>query len=108
MKRKTKFPVFVQRLEHGEILALKLIPENIYGDKKLTGRLPDLTCFRQATAGYDAVHMHMIIQFLVPGMKHLDDPGCCPEPLLISRQFKKCFGTASVKKTIQKLLVTIN
>ena len=38
-------------------------------------------------AGYDAVHVYMAIQLLVPGMKDLDNPGCCAEPLFISREF---------------------
>lgn len=39
---------------------------------------------RKAAAGDNAVHMYMVIQFLVPGMQYLDDPGCCTEPLFIS------------------------
>lgn len=38
-------------------------------------------------AGNDTVHMHMIVNFLVPGMEYLDDAGCCPEMLFISRKF---------------------
>ena len=29
--------------------------------------------------------VHIVIQLLIPCVKHLDNTGCCPEPLLISR-----------------------
>jgi hypothetical protein len=27
------------------------------------------------------MHVNMVIQFLIPGMENLDDPGLCPEIL---------------------------
>ena len=39
------------------------------------------------TTGNNAVHMNMVIDFLVPGVEHLDDPGCCSEMLFICRKF---------------------
>lgn len=61
----------------------------------------------QTTTRNDAVHMYVIIQFLIPCMQDLNDPGCCSEILLVRRKFQKCFGTASVKKPIQKFLIAI-
>lgn len=54
------------------------------------------------------MHMYVIANLLIPGMEDLDDFGCCTEPLWIGRKFKKCLGTASVQKCIEKLLVTVN
>ena len=100
--------ILEERIEQGKVFSLELIPEDIYGDEKSTGSPSDLMGFGQSTTRNDTVHVHMVIQLLVPCMEYLDDPGCCTEILLIGRQFKKCFGTASVKKAVQKLLVTIN
>jgi hypothetical protein len=52
--------------------------------------------------------MYMVIQFLIPGMEYLDDTGCCPEILPVSRQLEKCFGAASVKETIEKPLIAVD
>ena len=41
----------------------------------------------EAAAGNDAMHMDMVIHFLVPGMEDLDDPGCCAEILFIIGKF---------------------
>ena len=38
-------------------------------------------------AGNDAVHMHMVVDFLVPCMEYLDDAGCCPEMFFVSGEF---------------------
>ena len=58
--------------------------------------------------GNDTVHMYMVIDFLIPGMKNLNDTGCCTEMLFISGKFQKRFGTASVEKSVQEFLVTVN
>ena len=54
------------------------------------------------------MHMYMVIQFLVPGMEYLNDPGGGTEVFFISRKFQECFCTASVEKAIEKLLVTVD
>ena len=54
------------------------------------------------------MHMYMVIQFLVPGVEYLDDPGCGAEVFFISRKFPECFCTASVEKAIEKLLGTVD
>ena len=53
------------------------------------------------------MHMYMVIQFLIPGMKNLNDTGCCSEILFVLGKFKKCFGGASVQKSIKEFLVAI-
>lgn len=59
----------------------------------------------KAATGNNAVHMDMVTHFLVPGMKYLDDPGCCAEPLFVSGEFQKCLGAAPVQERIKELLV---
>ena len=41
-------------------------------------------------------------------MKNLNDTGCCTEMLFISGKLQKRFGTASVEKSVQEFLVTVN
>ena len=50
---------------------------------------------------------HFLSEFLIPGMKNLNNPGCCAEPLFTGRKFKKCLGAASVQKGIEKPLVAV-
>ena len=71
-------------------------------------RLAQFPVRGESSAGDDAVHMDVIIHLLVPCMKDLDDAGNSTKILFIRRKLKECFGTASVKKGIQKLLVAID
>ena len=50
----------------------------------------------------------MIKQVLIPGMKNLNNTGCCSEILFIKGKFQKCLGAASVEQSIKKFLVTVN
>ena len=59
----------------------------------------------QAAAGNDAVHMHMVTEFLIPGMEHLDDPGSCAEILSAGGKLQQCLGAAPVQEAIEELLV---
>ena len=54
------------------------------------------------------MHMDMIVQFLVPGVEHLDDPGLCPKVFFVGRQFQKSFGTAFMEQPVKKLLITVD
>ena len=56
--------------------------------------------FGKSTTGNDTVHMHVVIQFLIPGMEYLDDPGSCSEILLVFGKLQKCFSAAPVKKAV--------
>ena len=62
----------------------------------------------ETTTGNNTVHMYMVIQFLVPGMEYLNDPGGGTEVFFISRKFQECFCTAPVEKAIEELLVTVD
>lgn len=87
---------------------LKLIPQNHDRDKKTAGRFPELLTFSKPAAGNNAVHVHMVIEFLVPSVENLDNSGSCPEILSVSRQFEKCLSTAAVKEAVEQLLVAVN
>lgn len=66
------------------IFPIKFVLQYFCADKAF-GRFSDFSIFRKSAAGNDAVHVYMVILLLVPCVKHLDDTGCCPEPLLIGR-----------------------
>ena len=106
--RKCKRAALIQGSQMCHEFPFKLIPQNSDWDKKTAGRFTNLLAFGKSAAGNNAVHVHMVIKFLIPCVENLDNPGCCSEILPVSRQFKKCFGTASVKQTVQQLLVAVN
>lgn len=72
--RKNKLPLLIAGVQERKIFSLKLIPEHSDRDKKFRGGFPDPAVRGKAAAGDDAVHMDMVIQFLVPGMEDLYDP----------------------------------
>jgi hypothetical protein len=72
-------------IQKGHVFAFELIPQDFYGNKKFTLGLTDLSIGGQSTTRNDTVHMHMVIQLLIPGVEYLDNARCCPEILLISR-----------------------
>lgn len=104
---KHQFLIFIKRIQFCKIFSFELIPEYPDRNKKRRSGFPYFMVFCQSAAGNDAVHMYMISEFLIPGMKNLDDPGCCAEPLFTGRKFKKCLGAASVQKGIEKPLVAV-
>ena len=107
-RRKDKFALLVQSVQEGEILALELIPENPDRDEKFRGSLADLPVRSKAPAGNDAMHMDMIVQFLIPGVEHLDDAGLCAKIFFIGRQFQKSLCTASMEQSVEKFLITVD
>ena len=54
------------------------------------------------------MHVDMVVQFLVPGVEYLDDPGLCPKIFFVSRQFQKGFGAALMEQPVEELLVTVD
>lgn len=82
-RRKYKRAAFVKRRKQCHKFALEFIPHNSHRNKKTTGCFTDFSIPCQAATGNNAVHMHMITEFLVPGVKDLDYAGCSPKPLLI-------------------------
>ena len=107
-RRKNKGIAFIKRGKMRHIFALELITKNVCTDKKVIGGFPDFSVLRKSAAGNNTVHMYVMIQFLIPCVKHLYDTGCCAEPLSVGGQFQKCFGAASVEQSVQKLLVAVN
>lgn len=65
-------------VQKGKIFSLEFIPQDSDRDKKLSGRFSDPMISSKPSTGNDTVHVDMIVQFLVPGVKDLDDPGCAP------------------------------
>ena len=51
--------------------------------------------------------MHMVIEFLIPRMEHLDNAGKCPEIFGVGSQFEECFRTTPVKEPIQEFLIAV-
>ena len=51
------------------------------------------------------MHVHMEIQFLVPGVKDLDDRRDSAKIFAVSGEFQEGFSTAAVKEAVEKLLV---
>ena len=84
---KNQAAVFVKRIEPCEKFPLEFIPEDFHGEKEAVFYLPYLMVGGKPSAGNNAVHMNMVIDFLVPGVENLDDPGCCSEMLFICRKF---------------------
>lgn len=105
---KEQFLIFIKGIQFRKVFSFELIPEYPDRNKKRLFAFPEFMIFCQPAAGNDTMHMYVIANLLIPGMEDLDDPGCCVEPLWIGRKFKKCLGTASVQKCIEKLLVTVN
>lgn len=83
--RKKQFFVFMKGIKGSEVFPFKLVTEYLDRDKKAAGRLPYFMVFCQSAARDDTVHMHMVIDLLVPGVEDLDDSGCCAEIFLIRR-----------------------
>ena len=115
-KRMSEMPAVIRKREtagvisiikRSEKFSLKFITKNKNRDKEPVFGLTELIVFGQAAAGYDAVHVHVIVQLLVPGVKDLNDTGESAEKFGISRQLKECPGTAAVEHAVKKLLVGI-
>ena len=97
-----------QGVQEGEIFPFKLLPEDSDRDKKLCGGFPDPAVRSEPSPGDDAVHMDMVIQFLVPGMEYLDDPGPRPKVFWVVGQFQKGFSAAFMEQPVEKLLITVD
>lgn len=98
----------VQGIQEGEIFPFKLIPEDSDRNEKFCGGFPNPVVGSKPSSGDDAVHMDMVIQFLVPSVEHLNDPRLRPKIFVVSRQFQKCFGTAFMEQPVKKLLIAVD
>lgn len=82
-RRKLQLSLFIERIKTGKVFPLEFIPEYPDGDKKVFLCFSYLMVRSQSAAGNDTVHMHMVANFLIPGMEYLDDPGSCAEILSV-------------------------
>ena len=105
--RENKFFLLVQGIQACKIFPFEFIPEDPDRKEKFSGGLPDPVVRGKPAAGNDAVHVDMVLQFLVPGVEHLDDPRLCPKILFISGQFQERLGTALMEQAVKKLLVAV-
>lgn len=53
------------------------------------------------------MHMDMVVQFLVPGMKHLDDAGYGTKISGIGGKLQESLGAAFVEEAVKKALVAV-
>ena len=104
---KVQLPIPEEGLETREELAFELIPEGLHPDKEVFLHSPDLMVRGNAAAGNDAVHMHMVIEFLVPGMEDLNDAGRCAEMLFVGGKFQEGIRAAPVEKAVKQGLVGV-
>ena len=84
---KSQRAVFVKGIEAGKVFAFKFVPQGSYRDKETAFRFPYFAVRCEPSSGNDAMHMHMVVDLLVPGMEYLDDARHRPEMLLIGRKF---------------------
>ena len=106
--RENKFSLLVQSIQKRKIFPFELISKDSDRDKKFCRGFPDPVVRSQPSAREDAVHMNMVIQFLVPGMEDLDDPGLGAKIFLICAQFQKCFCAALMEQAVKEPLIAIN
>ena len=52
------------------------------------------------------MHVDMVAQFLVPGVEHLDDPGCAPRYFLSADSSRSVCAQHLCEQPVKKLLVT--
>lgn len=107
-RRKGQFATLVQGVQFCKVFSFEFIPQDFYRDKEFIPGFPDFVVPGQAAPGNDAVHMHMVTNFLIPGMEDLDNTGCCAKILFIRGQFQKCLCTAPVEQPIEKFLVAVD
>lgn len=104
---KNQLLVLEKGLEACEELPFQLIPEDLHPDEEVFLHCPDLMVLGKPPAGNDAVHVHVVIKLLVPGVKDLYNAGRCSEMLFVSGKLQKCFRAASVEETVEEILVTV-
>ena len=105
---KHKLLLLMQRIQKGEIFPLKLIPQDSDRNEKFCGGFPNPAVRSKPASGDDTVHMDMIVQFLIPCVEHLNDPGLCTKVFFVGSQFQKRLGTASMEQPVEKLLITVD
>lgn len=89
----------------GKVFTLEFIPEDRDGNEKPALGFADFAVRCQSAAGDDAVHMDMVIQFLIPGVENLNDSGNSAKIFFIGGKLQECFGTAFVEEAVKELLV---
>lgn len=77
---------FVKRIKACEKFPFEFIPQDSYRDKEAAFGFSHFEVFSKPSPGNNAVHMHMVIELLVPGVEYLDNAWSRPKILLVSRK----------------------
>ena len=80
---KRKRSTFVVGIQVSKVFSLELITQDFYRNEKPAFGFTDFLVGGKPSAGNNTVDVHMVIQFLIPGMENLNDAWCCAEILLI-------------------------
>ena len=104
---KEQFSVLKEGLETGEEFSFEHIPESLHPDKEVFPDRPDLMVRGKAAAGNNAMHMDMVIKFLVPGMEDLNDAGRRAEMLFVGGKFQEGIRAAAVEEAVKQALVGV-
>ena len=102
-----QLPIPEEGLKAREELSFELIPECLHPDKEVFPDRPDLMVRGKAAAGNNAVHMDMVIEFLIPGVKDLYDAGRCAEMLFVGGELQKGIRAAAVEEAVKQCLVGV-
>jgi hypothetical protein len=87
-------------------LAAKNPPE--HGDGKKEARVgwkPKRVVGRQSAGGHDTMHVWVMFEFLIPGVKHTEEADLGAEMFGIASDFEEGFGTGVQQEMIEEFLV---
>jgi hypothetical protein len=90
-----------------EVLSAELVTQDVDGNEKFSLCNAKLLIRGNSSAGDDAVHVDVVIQFLIPGMEHLNDTGLGTKIFFVRAQFQKGLGAALVKQSVKLGLVSV-
>ena len=105
--RKGKDSFGKQRVELRKEFSTELIAEDLDRDEERLLGEAELVIRGNASAGNNAVHMDMIVQFLVPGMKDLNDTRKRAKIFFVCRKFQKRFSCAAMQKIVEQFLILV-
>jgi hypothetical protein len=87
-------------------LAAKNLSEHGDGKKEASVRWnPTRVIERQSTGGHHTMGMGMMLEFLIPGVKHTEEADFGAEMLGIASDFEEGFGTSLQQQMVQDFLV---
>ena len=100
--------MLVESFQLSEKFSLELISEDKNGNEEVPGGLSDLVVRCKTAARNNAVHMDMVVHFLIPGMEDLNNTGCRAKIFGVCGQLQECSSAAFVEEAVEQFLVTVN